>query len=128
MAWRVRHKLLEGMRQREPRRRLQGVVSSIDTVFGGGHAGKLGHGPENKAPFMAAVVVKKHGNPWHVRFYAMSDDKGATLSAWAEGALDSEVQMVTERLANFSAAGGKISARGAIIVADQNTGELEPFR
>ncbi len=54
-AWRVKHKLLEAMAQREDVRLLEGVVIADDAVLGGVHAGKPGRGSENKSPFVAAV-------------------------------------------------------------------------
>ena len=70
-AWRVKHKLLEAMRQREPCRLLEGVVFADDAVLGGAHAGKPGRGSQNKAPFIAAVELNDEGCPQHVRFDAI---------------------------------------------------------
>ena len=54
-AWRVKHKLLEAMAERESRRLLTGVVLADDAYLGGVRAGKPGRGSTNKVPFMAAV-------------------------------------------------------------------------
>jgi transposase-like protein len=127
-AWRVKHKLLEAMRQRESRRLLQGVVIADDAVLGGEHAGKPGRGSENKAPFMAAVELNEEGHPGHVRFDAIADCKSATFSAWAKAALHPQAHLVTDGLASFSAAGAEVAAHGAIIVGDHKSSDLEPFR
>lgn len=66
-AWRVKHKLLEAMRQRESRRLLEGVVFADDAVLGGAHAGKPGRGSPNKAPFVAAVELDEDGYPHSTR-------------------------------------------------------------
>jgi len=127
-AWRVKHKLLEAMRQRESRRVLQGVVFADDAVLGGVHSGKPGRGSENKAPFVAAVELDDNGHPQHVRFDAINDCKGATLAAWAKSALHPDSHLVTDGLASFAAAGAEVGRYGAIIVGDRKSSELEPFR
>ena len=121
-AWRVKHKLLEAMRQRESRRLLQGVVFADDAVLGGEHAGKPGRGSENKAPFMAAVELDDDGHPGRVRFDAIADYTGETFGAWAKSALHPDVHLVTDGLASFNAAGAQVAAHGAIIV-----GKLVPY-
>jgi transposase-like protein len=127
-AWRVKHKLLEAMRQRETLRLLTGVVFADDAVLGGAHAGKPGRGSENKSPFMAAVELTDEGRPLHVRFDAIADYTGATFAAWAKSALHSEAHPVSDGLASFNAAGAQVAAHGAIIVGDRKSSELEPFR
>jgi len=62
-AWRVKHKLLEAMAQRESARLLRGVVVADDAVLGGVRSGKPGRGSENKAPFVAGVIVKSGVQP-----------------------------------------------------------------
>ncbi len=60
-GWRVKHKLLEAMAQREDVRLLEGVVIADDGVLGGVHAGKPGRGSKNKSPFVAAVELNDEG-------------------------------------------------------------------
>jgi transposase-like protein len=127
-AWRVKHKLLEAMRQRESRRLLHGVVFADDAVLGGVHAGKPGRGSENKAPFMAAVELDDHGYPGHVRFDAIADYTGATFADWAKSALSPTAHLVTDGCASFNAAGATVAAHGAIIVGKHKSSELDPFR
>ena len=127
-AWRVKHKLLEAMRQRESRRLLQGVVFADDAVLGGEHAGKPGRGSENKAPFMAAVELNDDGHPGRVRFDAIADYTGETFGAWAKSALHPDVHLVTDGLASFNAAGAQVAAHGAIIVGMHRSSDLAPFQ
>ncbi len=127
-AWRVKHKLLEAMRQRESRRLLRGVVFADDAVLGGEQAGKPGRGSENKAPFMAAVELDDNGFPQHVRFDPIADYKGDTYAAWAKRALHPDSHLVTDGCASFNAAGAQVAAHGAIIVGNKKSSDLEPFR
>lgn len=124
-AWRVKHKLLEAMTQRESRRLLEGVVVADDAVLGGVHSDKPGRGSENKAPFVAAVDLNDDGHPQHVRFDAIDDLTGATMAAWAKSALHSEAHLVTDGLASFAAA--VVAAHGVIIVSPGESSDLEPF-
>ncbi len=86
-AWRIKHKRLEAMRQRESRRLLGGVVFADDAVLGGVQAGKPRRGSEKKAPFMAAVELDDDGFPQHARFDPIDDYTGETFAAWARSAL-----------------------------------------
>jgi len=127
-AWRVKHKLLEAMHQRESCRLLQGVVFADDAVLGGVLSGKPGRGSENKAPFMAAVELDDNGHPRHVRFDPIDDYKGATFAAWAKRALHPQAHLVTDGCTSFNAAGAQVAAHGAIIVGKHKSSDLEPFR
>jgi len=127
-AWRVKHKLLEAMHQRDSNRLLRGVVLADDAVLGGVHGGKPGRGSENKAPFVAAVEFDGEGHPLHVRFDAIDDLKGTTLATWAKSALDPKVHLVTDGLSTFSSAGAQVATYGAIVVSPRKSSDLEPFR
>jgi transposase-like protein len=104
-AWRVKHKLLEAMAERESRPLFTGVVVADDVYLGGVHAGKPGRGSENKVPFMAAVELNDEGHPLHVRFDPTADLKGSTLASWARTAPHKGVHLLTDGLASFAVAG-----------------------
>lgn len=126
-AWRVKHKLLEAMAERESRRLLTGVVVADDAYLGGAHAGKPGRGSENKVPFMAAVELNDEGHPLHVRFDPIADLKGSTLASWARTALHKGVHLFTDGLASFAAVGAVVAEHGAIIVSPRQSSDLEVF-
>ncbi len=55
-AWRMKHKLMQVMYERETTTRLSGRVEVDDAYLGGENpGGKAGRGSENKVPFIAAV-------------------------------------------------------------------------
>jgi transposase-like protein len=122
-AWRVKHKLLEAMAERESHRLLTGVVLADDAYLGGVRAGKPGRGSENKVAFMAAVELNEQGHPQHVRFDPIADLKGSTLAKWAHTAL----HLVTDGLASFAAAGANVAQHGAIIVSPRQSSDLAVF-
>ena len=51
-AWRVKHKLMQVMVERESTRTLLDHVVIDDAYLGGEHKGKAGRGSENKLPFV----------------------------------------------------------------------------
>jgi ribosomal protein L37AE/L43A len=67
-AWRVKHKLMQVMAEREAGRALQGEVVLDDAYLGGERRGKAGRGSENKVPFVAAVQLSALGLPQVARF------------------------------------------------------------
>lgn len=127
-AWRVKHKLLEAMAEREEPRRLDGVVVADDAYLGGKRAGKRGCGAENKVPFVAAVELDQDGHPWRVRFDPIADLTAASVQGWARNALAETVQLVTDGLASLSAAAAVVQTYGAIVVTPHRSSDLEPFR
>ena len=127
-AWRLKHKLLEAMAQRESARRLSGTVMADDAYLGGVHSGKPGRGSENKVPFVAAVAFSDEGHPLEVRFDAVENLEGPTLKRWAEKALNPDVHLVTDGLASFAAAGSVVAQYAAIIVSPRKSSDLEVFR
>jgi len=127
-AWRIKHKLLETMAERESRRVLTGMVLADDANLGGVMAGKPGRGSENKAWFVAAVELDDKGYPQQVRLDAIDDLKGDTMAKWATTALHKSVHLVTDGLASFNAAGACVAEYGAIIVSPRQSSEIGLFK
>lgn len=84
-SWKIRHKLMRAMQERESKHLLRGIVQIDDAYFCGEHSGgKAGRGSENKVPFVAAVEMNEKGRPVQIK---MSRVSGFTLEAikdWAE--------------------------------------------
>ena len=128
-AWRLKHKLLEAMAERESTRVLSGKVVADDAVVGGKRSGgKRGRGAEGKAVLIAAVKIDDDGYPQHVRFDPLPDLKGDTLRAWVRKALDPDAQLFTDAFASLACAGAEVAAYGAIVVSPRKSSEIETFR
>lgn len=57
-AWKLKHKIMQVMTEREERRQLAGFVQIDDAYLGGErNGGKPGRGSENKQPFVVAVAT-----------------------------------------------------------------------
>jgi transposase-like protein len=127
-AWRIKHKLMEAMAERESGRRLTGVVVADEAYLGGVHEGKPGRGSENKALFIAAVELDSEGHLHHARFDPLPDLTGDTIRAWASRALDPSVHLVTDAFASLAAAADVVANYGAIVVSPRKSSNFDAFR
>lgn len=103
-AWRLKHKVLQVMTEREAPRRLDGRVE-VDDVYLGGElrGGKAGRGSENKVPFIAAVETNDLGHPLHVVFSPVETFSHSEVKNWAQQHLAPTATVVSDGLACFSA-------------------------
>lgn len=103
-SWKIRHKLMHAMKQRDDRYLLSGVVQMDDAYLGGElSGGKAGRGSENKVPFVAAVQFDSENHPFRIK---MSQVKGFTSKAildWAQGHIILGSTVITDGLACFNA-------------------------
>jgi transposase-like protein len=110
-AWRLKHKILEVMAERESERQLEGRVEVDDAYFGGARpGGKRGRGSENKVPFIAAVQTSSDGHPVYAIFSKVKTFGQADVKAWALKHLAAATIVVSDGLhcfASVSAAGAK---------------------
>jgi len=103
-AWRVKHKLMQVMHEREGSTVLSGRVEVDDAYLGGElPGGKAGRGSENKTPFVAAVQTNKNGNPVYavlapVKAFTLDD-----IEAWAKKSLAPLTTVVSDGLNCFTA-------------------------
>ena len=67
-AWKVKHKLMQVMKERDDTRPLGGWVQLDDAYWGGERrGGKRGRGAPGKTPFVAAVELNREGRPVRMR-------------------------------------------------------------
>jgi len=76
-AWKLKHKLLQVMHERNQGERLSGRIELDDAYLGGERPGKRGRGAEHKFPFVAAVQTNEEGHPQRVQLRRVS---GFTLT------------------------------------------------
>lgn len=83
-TWRIKHKLMQVMYERESTTRLSGRVEVDDAYLGGENpGGKAGRGSENKVPFIAAVQTNNQNNPLYVVFSKVKAFSREEVLAWA---------------------------------------------
>ena len=103
-AWRVKHKLLQVMREREESTVLSGRVEVDDAYLGGEHpGGKAGRGSENKVPFVAAVETNDQGHPLRAVFAPVESFSSSEIALWARCWLAPSATVVSDGLACFRA-------------------------
>src|ERR1035437_1567161 len=94
-AWRMKHKLMQVMFERESSTRLSNRVEVDDAYLGGENpGGKAGRGSENKVPFIAAVQTNKQNNPLYAVFCQVKAFTSEEVSAWANRSLVPEATMI----------------------------------
>ncbi len=103
-AWRMKHKLMEAMAEREAPRRLDGFVELDDAYLGGERSGgKPGRGSENKRPFVIAVSTNELGRPGMAVIEPVSGFTTAALTNWARRRLAPDAEVYSDGLGAFRA-------------------------
>lgn len=100
-AWRVKHKLMQVMAEREAGRVLQGEVVMDDAYLGGERRGKAGRGSENKVPFVAAVQLSAEGHPQVARFDPVTGFTKEAIGHWAKRYLGTSTRVLSDGLNCF---------------------------
>lgn len=103
-AWRIKHKLMQVMYEREASTRLAQRVEVDDAYLGGElPGGKSGRGSENKVPFVAAVETNGEGHPLRLQLSVVKAFNLAEIEAWAKRSLTPTAHVVSDGLACFRA-------------------------
>lgn len=103
-AWRVKHKLMQVMCEREETTRLSGRVETDDSYLGGElEDGKRGRGSENKVPFIAAVQTNKQNNPIRAVFTPVKTFSQEEILGWVSEKLIPGTTVVSDGLSCFLA-------------------------
>jgi transposase-like protein len=82
-GWKIKHKLMQAMREKEDLHFLQGIIHVDDAYFGGElSGGKAGRGSENKVPFVAALELNDEGRPIYIKLDRVNGFTGAAIEDW----------------------------------------------
>jgi len=100
-AWRLKHKIMQVMTEREEKRRLSGHVVLDDAYLGGELRGKAGRGSVNKVPFVAAVQLDENERPQIVRFDRVAGFRKEEIAAWAKRYMKPGSSVVSDGLNCF---------------------------
>jgi len=103
-AWRVKHKLMQVMHERENTMQLADRVEIDDAYLGGElTGGKVGRGSENKVPFIAAIETNSQGHPKRAIFTPVKTFSTAEVKVWAQQYLKASATVVSDEPACFRA-------------------------
>jgi len=100
-AWRLKHKLMQAMKERDDESPLGGYVQMDDVYWGGVKRGVRGRGAKGKRPFVAAVSMNKEGHPMRMRFSAVEGFRKVELTKWAKAHLRPKSLAISDGLACF---------------------------
>lgn len=101
-AWRMKHKLLQVMKERDDARPLLGIIQLDDVYWGGErHGGKRGRGAPGKTPFVAAVQTNEDGHPIAMRFTRLKGFRKEEIARWAQRHLQAACIVVSDGLNCF---------------------------
>ena len=103
-AWRVKHKLMQVMYERELSTKLSGRVEVDDAYLGGElPGGKAGRGSENKIPFIAAIQTNANHNPVYAIFSQVKSFSLDEVGTWVKRSLVPGTVVVSDGLSCFNA-------------------------
>jgi hypothetical protein len=102
-AWRLKHKVMQAMAEREEARQLNGFVQIDDAYLGGErNGGKGGRGSENKQAFLAAVEVGADSeHPRHVVFEPVRHFDNTAIQDWSARRLAPQTTVYSDGLWAF---------------------------
>jgi hypothetical protein len=103
-GWRIKHKLMQVMFEREQSTRLSERIEIDDAYLGGElPGGKVGRGSENKVPFVAAVQTNDQGHPLYAVFSTVKSFCKDDIEQWAKRSLAPSSVVVSDGLWCFQA-------------------------
>jgi len=101
---RLKHKLMQTMKNRDDSVPLSGIIQMDDSYMGGRrHDGKRGRGASGKTPFVAAVSTNLEGHPEHMRLSVVAGFRSEEIRRWSAKHLDPLSIVITDGLPCFSA-------------------------
>jgi transposase-like protein len=101
-AWKIAHKLMQVMHEREAAQRLAGRVEMDDAYIGGKRPGKRGRGSAGKTPFVAAVETTDDGKPHRMKLHPVSGFTCRAIAQTATSLLTGECCVFTDGLHCFT--------------------------
>lgn len=124
-AWRIKHKLMQVMAERESRRQLSGRVEIDDAYLGGERPGKRGRGSPNKVPFVIAVSTVDERKP-HQVVLRCAPFTTTAVRDWANTSLAAEAETVTDGLAAFRALRDEVASHHIVITGSGRAAAEHP--
>lgn len=103
-AWRMKHKLMQVMFERDDDKKLTGFIEVDDAYLGGERSGgKRGRGADAKTPFVAAVETTSEGHPTQIRLSVVKGFRTREILGWSRKYLAEGSTVISDGLACFNA-------------------------
>jgi len=102
-AWRMKHKLMQVMLERDSEKKLKGNIEMDDSYLGGERSGgKRGRGAQGKTPFVAAVEKNESGRPVRIKLTRLKGFRRKELERWSKHHLEPGSIVVSDGLDCFT--------------------------
>ena len=102
-AWRMKHKLMQVMMERDHHKKLSGFIELDDAYLGGQRTGcKPGRGAAGKTPFVAAVETTDQRCPVRIKLSVVKGFRSNAIKSWSQQHLEGSI-VITDGLACFNA-------------------------
>ncbi len=103
-AWRMKHKLMQVMLERDHGKKLSGFIELDDAYLGGERSGgKRGRGAAGKTPFVAAVETTGEGHPTRIKLAVVKGFRSAEIASWSRQHLAAGSVVISDGLPCFNA-------------------------
>jgi len=103
-AWRMKHKLMQVMMERDAQKKLSGFIELDDAYLGGERTGcKRGRGAADKTPFVAAVETTSEGCPMRIKLSVIKGFRKTEITSWSQRHLIKGSIVISDGLACFNA-------------------------
>ena len=103
-AWRMKHKLMQAMLEREQDKTLSGFIEIDDAYLGGERTGcKRGRGAAGKTPFVAAIQTTHDRQPVKIKLSVVDGFTKKALAHWSQQHLEPGSTVISDGLACFNA-------------------------
>lgn len=100
-AWKIKHKLMQVMMERQQTKKLGGRLEMDDAYLGGERPGPGGRGALHKAPLIAVVETGEGRRPQRMHLRAVPGFRRYAISRYAKASLEPESIVVSDGLACF---------------------------
>ena len=121
-AWKIKHKLLQAMRESDDKHPIEGIIQLDDVYWGGeSRGGKRGRGAAGKTPFVAAVALNKDGHPVRMKMNVVKGFRSQCIEKWANQHIKAGSIVISDGLPCFNAINNTGSEQLGFIVG----GKLE---
>ena len=126
-AWKIKHKLMQVMMERDAVKRLTGRIEVDDAYLGGErNGGKRGRGSPGKTPIVAAVETTPEGKPIRLKLRRVAGFRRAEITALAKRNFNSASTVVSDGLRCFAGVSNAGCIHQPIITGSGRKAALTP--
>src|SRR6201984_596333 len=126
-AWKIKHKLMQVMMERDATKRLTGRIEIDDAYLGGErNGGKRGRGSPGKTPIVAAVETTPSGKPSRLKLRRVKGFRRAEITTLAKRNFDSACTVISDGLRRFTGVGNAGCVHQPIVTGPGRKAALNP--